>query len=111
MARNGIAPVAEVGKVQRRHQDFSLKALLKLMMRLLERVRKPCRVYCRRVGSATPRSQQSTPREMSKTDHGSRPARYLRKICVYPLGRVLKRSYDGGLSFSAQMQIDAEGGV
>ncbi len=29
------------------------------------------------------------------------PARYLQKICVYPLGRVLKRSYDGGLSFSA----------
>lgn len=49
--------------------------------------------------------------EVSKTDHGIRPARNLRKFCIYPLGRVLKRSYDGGLSFSAQMQIDAESGV
>ena len=30
---------------------------------------------------------------------------------AYPLGIMRRRSYDGGLSFSAKMQIDAEGGV
>ncbi|WP_321865087.1 hypothetical protein [Burkholderia cenocepacia] len=41
----------------------------------------------------------------------TRPARNLPKFCVYPLGIVRKRSYDGGLSFLAQMQIGVEGGV
>jgi len=39
------------------------------------------------------------------------PARNLRKFCIYPLGIVHERSYDGGLSFLAQMQISAKGGV
>jgi hypothetical protein len=30
---------------------------------------------------------------------------------VFPLGIMRERPYDGGLSFSAKMQIDAEGGV
>nr|WP_141661777.1 hypothetical protein [Burkholderia ambifaria] len=30
---------------------------------------------------------------------------------IYPLGIMRERPYDGGLSFSAKMQIDVEGGV
>ncbi len=41
----------------------------------------------------------------------SGPARNLRKFCIYPLGIVRERSYHGGLSFLAQMQISAKGGV
>lgn len=32
-------------------------------------------------------------------------------FCIYPLGILLKRSYDGGLSFLAKIQVGAENGV
>ena len=39
------------------------------------------------------------------------PAWKLQIFCVYPLGIMRERSYHGGLSFSAKMQIEAEDGV
>lgn len=39
------------------------------------------------------------------------PAWKLRIFFIYPLGIMSGRPYDGGLSFSAKMQIEAEGGV
>lgn len=70
VARDGIVPVADVGKVQCRHHDFWLEALPKLMMRLLESVRKSCHVNRWRVGPGNPRNQLWTPR------------RYLKQIMV-----------------------------
>jgi len=35
----------------------------------------------------------------------------LQIFCIYPLGIIRGRSYHGGLSFLAKMQIDAEDGV
>lgn len=39
------------------------------------------------------------------------PAWKLRIFFIYPLGIMSGRPYDGGLSFSAKMRIEAEGGV
>jgi len=58
-----------------------------------------------------PEMPPSLPRTIATRARRTRPARNLPKFCVYPLGIVRKRPYDGGLSFSALMQIGVEGGV
>lgn len=57
------------------------------------------------------RKHHQLSREQPQPAHQTRPARNLPKFCVYPLGIMRKRSYDGGLSFLAQMQIGVEDGV
>lgn len=59
----------------------------------------------------TPEAPRPTSRSNHQPARQTRPARNLPKFCAYPLGIVRKRPYDGGLSFLAQMQIGAEGGV
>lgn len=69
----------------------------------------------REMGSAKPRfpanSRVLKPSRTPQTGSTKPPGMKFAEICVYPLGIVRKRSYDGGLSFLAQMQIGAKGGV
>lgn len=52
-----------------------------------------------------------TAAKRSNRHRSTRPAWKLPNFFVYPLGIPGRRSYDGGLSFSAKIQIAAEDGV
>lgn len=99
-SRDGIAPVASVGKGWCRAHDFR-SAAGRMARSSCRKTPESLAIYIAcRSGQTTVRSEAAS-RKVSGIDQRIRPARNLRKFFVYPLGRVRKRSYDGGLSFSA----------